>query len=436
MKKTFLILLLSALIFSCKTAQNISQSTNRQSFINTMIDSSAVLKNSFTGVALYDPTAKKMLFERNADHYFTPASNTKLFTLFASLKTLGDSIPTLRYVKRGDSLIFWGTGDPTVLHPSFQNDAAIRFLKNRKEKLYYSNANFTMPHFGLGWSWDDFNDAYLPELSGLPLYGNIVHFSVKEKVASVSSKIFSSTFRQKQSSEDFVQRIQHDNQFSVPNTLLESADYEQNIPFKTSTELSQQLLMDTLKRNISLVKMAIPADAKTLFGIKADTVYKKMMQDSDNMLAEHLMLLCGSVLKDSLNTSFAIQSTIDKHLSALPDAPKWVDGSGLSRYNLFTPRTMVALCEALAQTRNQDELFGILATGGKSGTLKGQYKAEKPFVFAKSGTLSGVYNLSGFVLTKSGKTLIFSLMYNNFTHGASKIRKETEKILRQIHEQN
>ncbi len=436
MKNLLFLFILSAFIFSCKTTQNISQSTQNQSFINEMIDSSAVLKNSFTGVALYDPSTKKMLFERNSDRYFTPASNTKLFTLFASLKTIGDSIPTLRYVKRGDSLIFWGTADPTILHPSFQNDAAIRFLKNRKEKLFYSNENFTMPHFGLGWSWDDFNDASSPELSGLPLYGNIVQFSVQNKIISISPKIFTSSFRQQQSNDDFVQRTQQDNQFVVPNSLLQSVDYKQNIPFKTSAELSQQLLMDTLKRNVSLIKMSIPKDAKTLFGIKADTVYRKMMQDSDNMLAEHLMLVCGGILKDSLNSSFAIDSIIKQYLMTLPDAPQWVDGSGLSRYSLFTPRTMVALCESLAENRNLDELFSMMAVGGKSGTLKNQYKADKPFVFAKTGTLSGVSNISGYLLTKTGKTLIFSMMHNNFTHRASKIRKETEKVLRQIHEQN
>src|SRR6188768_4350059 len=68
-----------------------------------------------TGFALYDPQEKKTIYEFNSDKYFTPASNTKIFTLFASLNIIGDSIPGIKYVERNDSIIFWGTGDPTFL---------------------------------------------------------------------------------------------------------------------------------------------------------------------------------------------------------------------------------------------------------------------------------------------------------------------------------
>ena len=430
MKKILLLFVLASLNWACKTTQQIAQKPS----INTLIDTSGILKNSFTGMALTDLEGNS-IFERNADRYFTPASNTKLFTLFASLKTLGDSLPSLRFVKKGDSLIFWGTGDPTTLHPDFQNAAAIKFLKSRKEKLFYSNTNFTSPYFGSGWSWDDYNDSYSPELSGLPLYGNIVRFQVKEKQAAINPSIFKSSFSlNKTTANDYVTRTQHDNQFEIPATILQTTDYEQDIPFKTSAALTQQLLMDTLKRNVNLIQMAVPTNAQTIFGVKADTVYRKLMQESDNMLAEHLMLLCGSTLRDSANTHFAIEQITEKYLKNLPDAPRWVDGSGLSRYNLFTPRTMAALCRELAKTRPLTEIYELLAAGGKSGTLKGLYKADKPFVFAKSGSLSGVYNLSGFIETKSGKTLVFSMMHNNFTHGASKIRKETERILTWVRE--
>ncbi|MCP6167347.1 D-alanyl-D-alanine carboxypeptidase, partial [Klebsiella pneumoniae] len=84
--------------------------------IKQRIQESEIGKNRFVGFALYDPALGKMVVEHNADKYFVPASNTKLFTFYACLKMLDDSIPALKYVVRGDSLIFWGTGDPTFTH--------------------------------------------------------------------------------------------------------------------------------------------------------------------------------------------------------------------------------------------------------------------------------------------------------------------------------
>jgi D-alanyl-D-alanine carboxypeptidase/D-alanyl-D-alanine-endopeptidase (penicillin-binding protein 4) len=214
---------------------------------------------------------------------------------------------------------------------------------------------------------------------------------------------------------------------------LTKSGYHQDIPYKTSTMLTQQLLMDTLRRNINLLKVPVSTTAKTLFSMPTEPVYRLMMQESDNMLAEQLLLLCGTVLQDSMNSSFVIKSIKEKYLEDLPDAVKWVDGSGLSRYNLFTPRSIIKLLEKIHVELPQEKLFSILANGGKSGTVKNMFKtADEAFVFAKSGSLSGVYNLSGYLISKKGKTILFSLMNNNFTKPTSQVRKEVEKILLEV----
>src|SRR5665213_3138552 len=68
--------------------------------IKKLFKYSAILNDHFTGFALYDLDDKKMIFALNADKYFTPASNTKLFTFYTCLKMLGDSVPALKYVVR------------------------------------------------------------------------------------------------------------------------------------------------------------------------------------------------------------------------------------------------------------------------------------------------------------------------------------------------
>lgn len=87
----------------------------RRHAVSRLFDQSAITNDHFTGFALYDMDEQKMIYEQNPDKYFTPASNTKLFTFYTCLRMLGDSIPALKYTLKNDSLIFWGTGDPSFL---------------------------------------------------------------------------------------------------------------------------------------------------------------------------------------------------------------------------------------------------------------------------------------------------------------------------------
>ena len=140
-----------------------------------------------------------------------------------------------------------------------------------------------------------------------------------------------------------------------------------------------------------------------------------MLENSNNFIAEQILLLAANELSDTFQTKIAINYMKENYLKDLPDEPVWVDGSGLSRYNLVTPRSMVKLLEKIKNEVPYEELFATLPVGGKTGTLKEQFYAPEPFIFAKTGSLSNNYNLSGFLKTKKGKMLIFSFMNNNFT---------------------
>jgi D-alanyl-D-alanine carboxypeptidase/D-alanyl-D-alanine-endopeptidase (penicillin-binding protein 4) len=78
--------------------------------------------------------------------------------------------------------------------------------------------------------------------------------------------------------------------------------------------------------------------------------------------------------------------------------------------------------------------MALLATGGVNGTVKNWYKADKPYIFGKTGTLSNNHALSGFLVTKSGKTLIFAFMSNNYVATTSDIRRNMQNILKNIYD--
>src|SRR6185369_4346377 len=103
------------------------------------------------GFYLVDLASNKTLIDFNGAKYFTPASNTKIFTFYTSLRMIGDSVASLTYFQRGDSLIFQGLGDPSFLYKNvFDNRKVYEFLKNHPSKLFYSGKNFHTESLGPG----------------------------------------------------------------------------------------------------------------------------------------------------------------------------------------------------------------------------------------------------------------------------------------------
>ena len=387
-----------------------------------------------TGFMLYDLAEKKTVYEYNAAKYFTPASNTKIFTLYASLKILRDSIPALKYEISGDTLFFWGTGDPSFLyHNVFDNGKTYDFLKNTNKLLYFSTANFQTTNFGSGWAWDDYNDYYSAERSSLPVYGNI--FSVRYDGSHVAIKppYFTKhlSIGDRQSEAKIIRNVDN-NGFKFYPSLTTAL--EADVPFKVDPTLTSDLLRDTLKKEVRWIGKPLSRTAKILYSVPSDSVYRVMMQDSDNFIAEQLLLACAGVLSDTLRPEIAIKYATENLLKDLPDRPLWVDGSGLSRYNLFTPRSVVRLWEKIYETVPRDRLFALLAVGGKYGTIKNWYKADQPYIFGKTGSLSNNHSLSGYLVTRKGKTLIFSFMNSNFTVPGSDVRRNMQTILKSIYE--
>lgn len=389
-----------------------------------------------TGFVLFDPEKNKTVYEFNGARYFTPASNTKILTFFAALKILGDSVPALEYVQRNDSLIFWGTGDPSFLYRHVYYDSSVyHFLKSSASDLYFSDANFHTPHFGAGWAWDDYSSGYSPQRSPFPVYGNIASVVADQQLLKISPPFFQESFIHgvKKPSSEVVREL--DENLFVFHPAREFVKVKEiDVPIKLDAFTFYSLLTDTLKRPVGAAHSALPVNTNTLFSIHLDSLYSVMMQESDNFIAEQLLLMCSNVLSDSLKPEIAIDFVTENYLKDLSDKPIWVDGSGLSRYNLFTPRSIVQLWRKISELVPQERLFPLLATGGVNGTIRKWYHAEKPYIFGKTGSLSNNHCLSGFLVTKKGKVLIFSFMNSNYTTTTSDIRRNMQTILHDIYE--
>ncbi|MEP5069150.1 MAG: D-alanyl-D-alanine carboxypeptidase, partial [Crocinitomicaceae bacterium] len=170
----------------------------------------------------------------------------------------------------------------------------------------------------------------------------------------------------------------------------------------------------------------------TLYAHHLDTILTKMLKPSDNFLAEQLLLMAANTNGFSSIDLF-IEHVKNTWLSELTDFV-WVDGSGLSRYNLIAPVDQVRLLKKCYDEFGWDRMTRILPTGGE-GTLEELYLTgddEIPFIFGKTGTLSNNHSLSGYLVTKSGKRLIFSFMNNHYTKPTQEIKNAMEQFIIEI----
>lgn len=402
--------------------------------LSDYLEESAVFQNSFTGFGLYDPAQGKFLYSHQTGKFFTPASNTKLFTFYVGRKIFPDSIPGLEYSIQNDTLYFTGTGDPTFLDPDFSSHPVYDFLKNIPYPLVYRERKLFNPRFGPGWAWDDYMYSFSPEISSMPIYSNVVRLYRDPRNPDL--EVIPARFRRSIlhiRDHDFkITRAEDDNEFRIfhedyPDTV------DRKIPFKYSAGLMMQLLADTLGRSVFLKQKQQPAPVRIIYSQHVDSVLKKMMLESDNFIAEQLLVMAAGQISDSLDASIAFKYGIQYLFPELNDKIHWVDGSGLSRYNQFTPEAMISLLHRIYKEIPEGTIKDLFPAGGVSGTLKNNFKNEVPYIYAKTGTLSNVYNLSGFLITKKGRWLIFSFMNNNFNVPNTWIKSEMEKILKNIY---
>lgn len=428
------------LLASCSTQRQIAKAANKHLFLDSSV------QHAHVGISLFDASANKYLYNHNGKKYFVPASNTKLFSCYAALKYLGDSLPGISYWENDTALYLVGTGDPSLLHSDFKKNPVIDFLQKTNKHLYITDANWKDEALGAGWSWNDYNDYYMAERSALPVYGNLVHwvqeinenatssegvpdrasiYSIPEinwkvRFAGITRKAF------------FVQRDRDENVFLITEGTEKKK--EQAVPFVThGIQSAIELLPDTIGKQITYLPnfKKIPAKLHTIHSQPLDSLLQPMMYRSDNFFAEQTLLMVSQARLGEMSDAKIIDTLLKTDLRELPQKPHWVDGCGLSHYNLFTPNDFVVLLQKMKNEMGMKRMQGILPTGGK-GTLSNLYKQGGNYIFAKTGTLSGVVALSGYLYTKKNRLLIFSVLVNNHTGGAGTIRKRVELFLNGI----
>jgi D-alanyl-D-alanine carboxypeptidase/D-alanyl-D-alanine-endopeptidase (penicillin-binding protein 4) len=418
------IALISSLITGCGGVVKVQQKNIHKHFKGEGYE------NQMTGLVVIDPENNDTIVNINGSQYFIPASNTKIFTLFTALELLPEKMPLFRYQKKGiDSILISGMGNPTPFHPFFKDSSLVSALAQYTHVGIVANKLLDFP-YGPGWAWEDYDTYYAPERAALPLYGNVFNVIKNDSVSIQEPSLFASFVKKKDDEKQFY-RSAEKNVFYLPEKETLSLE----IPYKTSDSLTAILLGNLLKKEIFILP-EFTDKTDIAYGISTDSVLERMMEVSDNFLAEQLLLSAAEFTLDSMQVSSIQKYILKGSLKDLAQQPRWVDGSGLSRYNLFTPLSITQVLHKMYLKYPWDKLIHFFPAGGEKGTLNNWFKGEqKPYIYAKTGSLGNTYCLSGFLITKNNKRLIFSYMNNHFTKPISQIKQEMEMVLEAIRDQ-
>ncbi len=448
-KSSFLISLIAVLFVmgSCSSAKQ------SKSVRYVPLAGDSILLNAHTGLLVLDPATGNKIFGYQESKYFVPASNTKIVTCYVAMKYFGDSLKALRWVDADTAIIIYPTGDPTFLHPDFKTQTVVDFLKSVSKPVYISTAGWDTKVYGKGWNWDDFSDDYMPERSIFPVYGNTIRWhqaiSKKENPQTAADTIDRFIYSDPEinwpvefgkpdlSGSLTVRRDQFSNSFTINEGGIK--EVYRDVPFITNgTATAIELLKDTIHRELRLLPETEKSfsnsgkSLQTIHSVPSDSMLKAMMYNSDNFFAEQALLMAALEQSGKMNETDMIRKVLANDLAGFPQTPTWVDGSGLSRYNLFSPEDMVWLLSKMKNEYGAARINAIFPTAG-SGTLKLYSPVLKNKLFAKTGSLTGVNALSGYLITASGKTLVFSFMINNHRQTGASIRKKMDEFLVDIY---
>ncbi len=438
------------------------------------------LKKGRAAVCVIDTATGKTMIEINEDMSMIPASNQKLLTTAAALDLLGPSFTfQTKLLKEGDNLIVVGDGDPTFGDTSLlgitdwsqersileaQLEPWVKATKNAGitsvDTLYIDDRifdqNFTHP----SWPADQIDRWYCAQVAGINYHLNVIHFypepmrgthaslgkyapampwiTIQNKTTSKAGKKYSSSF--------WISRSPDTNKMSARGNVNAVHTEPIKIPFHDPSMIFGNTLATALRTHgVSVKKVKrVEADAPSSSG-KVLYIHKtpiaqalqRSNRDSHNLYAEALLKRLSAYATGTSGSfdsgSASVKAVVTQRLGVEQQGLFPADGSGMSRDNKVSVKTLARLLESFRVDELQGKaLIASLATPG-NGTLKSRFKKiklEGATVHAKSGYLREVCSLSGYIIFDNGRApLVFSIIANGVKGTVKEAKKMQERIV-------
>nr|WP_229498024.1 D-alanyl-D-alanine carboxypeptidase/D-alanyl-D-alanine-endopeptidase [Nostoc mirabile] len=414
------------------------------------------------GILVQPLSTGPTLYSRDAQKYFTPASNLKLLTTAAALQQLGANfrIRTSIYQNGNGVLRVVGRGDPSFSDTQLQTLA--QQLKQKGitqiQRLIADDSYIQGDIVNPTWQWEDVQSDYGAPVSSFILNQNIFSLKLVPQAVGKSLQVVwtdagearqwrtinqSVTVAQNQPSyvnvtrelSGTVLRIQGQLTTNSEPSLIDLPVVDPNYyflrRFRTALATEKISLGQILVANGGVNQEEIAfVESPPLSELLAETNL-----NSNNLYAEALLRALAMkkprVNQTSADVGLEVVKASLTQLGVDPANYILVDGSGLSRRNLVTPEALVQTLRGIARTPTAYIYRASLPVAGRSGTLKGRFQdtPAEGIVQAKTGTLTGAISLSGYMNAPNYEPLVFSIIVNQSEQPATVVRQAIDEIV-------
>jgi len=406
-----------------------------------------------------DPESGRELYVHDADAPFTPASNMKIPVSAAGLDLFGADHAFKTYLALdGDDLWVIGTGDPGIGDPRLAKSRGLNPLgvfdewagaltqcgvEHIEGNIYYYDATLDYEWFHSSWDYDDLLHWYAAPTSGLNFNDNCIDVTVYptevgqpvryELMPPASSIVIINECLTAEEHQPEIVKLAGCDVYRLSGVCNRKTEL-----ISKPVENPGEFFCDALQTHLASRGIAINGeikkapwwrDSKTQLAecklvavheTSARDVIRRISTNSQNFFAEALCKLAGReyaarqgraapgswALGEEAIRAFLRHNEIDDGGFVL------ADGSGLSHDNRVTARLISDIFAVMYDHRDGEAFIESLSQGGIAGTLRNRFKGFEGRVFAKTGYISGVRSLSGYVVTDLGRRLAFSIIYN------------------------
>jgi D-alanyl-D-alanine carboxypeptidase/D-alanyl-D-alanine-endopeptidase (penicillin-binding protein 4) len=446
-------------------------------FIDSTVGT-AEFRNAHWGILIVDPTHGDTLYSRNADKLFMPASNMKIVTGSVAIAQLGPDYrwtttllargPIRRGVLEGD-LVARGDGDPSI-STSMRGDALAplrdladslraRGITRIRGRVAAAPSPFTDAPLGYGWAWDDLDEPYGAGVDAL--YFNEGFTQILVRAGARAGDPVRATTRPAATYPPLIVRaatvarpapadsarprpgltVGYDSSHTgvlVAGTIAAGDTAVLELAFRDHPAAYTAALREALRsRGIAVdeARRDSTAPLDSLVALRSPPlrdVMRAFEKPSQNQIGE-LLFKTIALKATGVGRADSAQRVVEQQLvawGAEPDGFAVRDGSGLSRHDYVTPRTLVKALDAMRRHPEFRVFYDALPIAGVDGTIDKRMRgtSAQGNVHAKTGYIDKARSLSGYVTTPDGQMLIFSMLCNNYTVPTATVNRVQETV--------
>lgn len=439
-------------------------------------------KNANIGIKIIDLASGSILYSKNNDRLFTPASTIKLATLASALHYLGPSyrftteVFTDGFIKnvQTKNLYLKGSGDPSLMETDLNQlalEIAARGVKEIKGDIYVDDFIFDNEMWPNGSSWEDRDRGYAAPVSGLNINYNrlvlktypafqpgldakvvllpktkafVLESQVKTRPNN-TSRLISLELIKKSSDIEGKDGLKLGDKIILRGQTALNADPHYSLvalhdPALLAGEIfKERLIAAGIKCSAQVKRSKTSENAIRLSSIESRSLSEALVDFTkiSNNLGNDVLLKAIAAQNGVKPASFAaglslVKQFLKNEIGIDTNNLTTADGSGLSRYNLMSPNQLVQILSYSANKFNfGPEFLTAMPFLGVDGNLRARLNddALKGSVRAKGGTMGGISCLAGFATSNDNRRLAFAVMINGISGNVQKYQKLTEDIL-------